>query len=316
MYTHLSLANRITIRVLLRQKHSLRQIAAALGKSVSTVSRELRRARLRTYDPEVAHRRAVMRRRKASRMPRKLSPGVLREFATLLRRHRSVSSCACFLPVGKSAHYHWLWKDACRDSHMKPARPRNRRMRCAPHRHMSFGVGHYRKRPKDKRFAMMKDATPISERPAIVAARGRFGDWETDTMLWKDQISLSLRERKSGYVRLMLLPQRTADAVAAGIRKLLRGLPVRTITSDGGWEFVRARLVEKHLGAKWYVCDPGCPQQRGGVEQMHGLVRRMIRRDLHRHGLRNALRRAEHIINHRPTPRLQNDTPARRLGLC
>ena len=136
-------------------------------------------------------------------------------------------------------------------------------------------------------------------------------------MYWQKRVmSLSLRERKSGYVRLFLLPNYSADETAKRIIHLLRGLPAHTMTSDGGWEFVRWRKVEKALGIKWYVSDPGRPQQRGGVEQMNGLVRRMVNRDLHRYGLPKALRRAEKILNHRPTPRLQFRTPAQQLGLC
>ena len=317
MYTHLSLSHRITICVRLRQKISQRKIAKELGVSVSTISREIKRCRRRQYNPEVAHHRAKVRRRRASERPRKLSDAVLRDFAFWMNNHYSVSSAAVFLPVGKSALYNWLWKDVCRGSHCKPPRPRKSIVCCAPHRQMSFGVGHYRKRPKDGRFAMMKDAAPIAGRPAIVNARARFGDWEVDTMYWQKRVmSLSLRERKSGYVRLFLLPNYSADETAKRIIHLLRGLPVHTMTSDGGWEFVRWRKVEKALGIKWYVSDPGRPQQRGGVEQMNGLVRRMVNRDLHRYGLPKALRRAEKILNHRPTPRLQFCTPAQQLGLC
>ena len=316
MYTHLSLSHRITICVRLRQKTSQRKIAKELGVSVSTISREIKRCR-RQYNPEVAHHRAKVRRRRASERPRKLSDAVLRDFAFWMNNHYSVSSAAVFLPVGKSALYNWLWRDVCRGSHCKPPRPRKSIVCCAPHRQMSFGVGHYRKRPKDGRFAMMKDAAPIAGRPAIVNARGRFGDWEVDTMYWQKRVmSLSLRERKSGYVRLFLLPNYSANETAKRIIHLLRGLPVHTMTSDGGWEFVRWRKVEKALGIKWYVSDPGRPQQRGGVEQMNGLVRRMVNRDLHRYGLPKALRRAEKILNHRPTPRLQFCTPAQQLGLC
>ena len=134
MYTHLSLSHRITICVRLRQKTSQRKIAKELGVSVSTISREIKRCRRRQYNPEVAHHRAKVRRRRASERPRKLSDAVLRDFAFWMNNHYSVSSAAVFLPVGKSALYNWLWKDVCRGSHCNPPRPRKSIVCCAPHR--------------------------------------------------------------------------------------------------------------------------------------------------------------------------------------
>ena len=175
MYTHLSLSHRITICVRLRQKTSQRKIAKELGVSVSTISREIKRCR-RQYNPEVAHHRAKVRRRRASERPRKLSDAVLRDFAFWMNNHYSVSSAAVFLPVGKSALYNWLWKDVCRGSHCKPPRPRKSIVCCAPHRQITANAR--------KTIAMMTPRRlPV---PAIVNARGRFGDWEVERCIGKN----------------------------------------------------------------------------------------------------------------------------------
>ena len=91
----------------------------------------------------------------------------------------------------------------------------------------------------------MKDAAPIAGRPAIVNARGRFGDWEVDTMYWQKRVmSLSLRERKSGYAIVFV-----AELFGGRNSPIIHLLPFRCpMTSDGGWEFVRWRKVEKALG--------------------------------------------------------------------
>ena len=317
MHTHLSRDDRITIHALRRRGIPLGEIAEDIGKSRSTIYRELARCPGRYYDPHAAHARAKMKRRRASCAPRKMTRSAWRHCCKMLRRHKSAWSAAQTesFPVCATTFYKWLWRAGCAGSHMKPRRPRKTMMLHAPHKWMSFGPGHYRKRPKDKRFAMMRDAAPIALRPAIVERRGRFGDWEADTMHWGSTMSLTLRERKSGVVLLAVLPERSAAAAAKLIIRMLRGLPAKTITSDGGWEFRHWRLVEKALGAKWYVCDPGRPQQRGGVEHANGIVRRMARADVAECGLRTALRRAQKIINHRPTKRLQSRTPAEVLGL-
>ena len=321
MYTHLSHQDRITIGALRRQGHSPGDIAADIGKSVSTVRRELNRCPPGRYDPNIAHRQAKKKRRDALSKRRKMTPEVCLRFLAELQRTRSVYSASKSpdIPVGMTTLYKYLDARACEGSHMKPPRPRKKALSEAPFIWMRFGPKHYRKRPKGargKRFAMMRDAANIAERPDIADMFLELGHWEVDTMHWgKGVMSLTLRERKSGLTLLGVLPACSADAVADLIIKMLDGLPVKTITSDGGWEFVRWRRVESALGAKWYVCDRASPWQRGGVEGANGIVRGIVKADIAAHGLSAALRIAQDVINHRETRRLGDRTPAEVIGL-
>lgn len=316
MHTHLSRDDRAIIGIMLEQNCALWQIADRIGCCRSTIWRELKRRRPgRAYDPLAAHRDAEKKRRQASSVPRKMTPAIWRAFLRKMDEYGSLLSAAHELPVGKTTLYNWTWKDAAAGSHSSPPRPRREAKSRLPHKLMSFGVGRYKKR-RSAKLAAMWAATPICERPDIVNRRGRFGDIETDTMDWSAHgKSLTILDVKSGRVWLDALPTYSADAVAKVINRRLRGLSVKTITSDRGSEYARYRGVEAKQGAKWYVGDAGCPWQRGAVEQMNGLVRRMAQSEIAEYGLAKALRRAQKRINHRPTPRLKFRSPAQVLRL-
>ena len=74
-YNHLTLAERVELKIVLGNGESLRGVACRLGRAVSTISRELRRSAVEStvYDPEVALGRARARDDVAAVLPRKRS---------------------------------------------------------------------------------------------------------------------------------------------------------------------------------------------------------------------------------------------------
>ena len=78
----------------------------------------------------------------------------------------------------------------------------------------------------------------ISERPAVVEAKERVGDWEADTIVGKGHggAVVSLVDRASKYTLLERVDRKTAAAVGAALTGLLGPLsvPVHTITADNG----------------------------------------------------------------------------------
>lgn len=318
MHTHLSDKDRTIIGCLLEEKKSERYIADKLGRASSTICREIKRnapAR-KKYCAQEAQRCSKARRHEASRKPRKMNPKLVRAFKKEMVRRNSVLSAAQFLPMSASGLYDWLRRDYVAKSPPHAQRAHLYMRQFAPHDRLAYGVYCYGKRKTRKGASPMRDATPIAKRPAIVERKTRCGDVEVDTMIWaNDARSLTIRDRKSSRVWKEFLPAFTADAVADCIIRRLRGCGIKTITSDGGAEFVRWRKVEKALKIKWYVCDPYCPHQRGGVEHANGIIRRMARPDIAKMGLAKSLRRAEKCINNRPTKRLNFRTPAEVFGL-
>ena len=118
---------------------------------------------------------------------------------------------------------------------------------------------------------------PIHERPAVVDARSRIGDWEADTIVGRAQRGgiVSLVERRSRYCLLSKVATKSAATVADAVCASL--LPVRdkvlTITSDNGIEFVHHQTIANTLDADFYFADPYSSWQRGTNENTNGLVR-------------------------------------------
>ena len=118
---------------------------------------------------------------------------------------------------------------------------------------------------------------PISERPAIVETRERFGDWEADTIIGRERKGgiVSLVERRSRYCLLQKVVTKSAQTVADAICNKL--LPIKdkilTITSDNGIEFTRHQTIANVLDADFFFADPYSSWQRGTNENTNGLVR-------------------------------------------
>jgi transposase, IS30 family len=146
-----------------------------------------------------------------------------------------------------------------------------------------LGLRHHLRHPKRRRGygkgrpGRFADRRSIHERPAVVATRGRLGDWEGDTVRPASGagVLVTLVERCSGFARVGWSPDGTADEVAMSILDRLGRLQrfVHTITFDRGSEFAEDRLLEKHLKAKVYFADPHSPWQRGCNENYNGLLR-------------------------------------------
>ncbi|RCV67367.1 transposase InsI for insertion sequence element IS30B/C/D [Staphylococcus aureus] len=67
--------------------------------------------------------------------------------------------------------------------------------------------------------------------------------------------------------------------VCSTIVEILRQENVKTITIDRGKEFAKFELLERELNCSVYFSDPGCPYQRGSIEQVNGLLRQYFPKD-------------------------------------
>ncbi len=120
----------------------------------------------------------------------------------------------------------------------------------------------------------------IGQRPEIVDAKGRFGDWEVDTIIGQNHKSaiVTLTERKSQFE----LMAKTDGTKAASIKKQMINLLspfkelVRTITSDNGKEFTEHQKIARKLDADFFFADPYSPWQRGLNEYSNKLIRQYL----------------------------------------
>ena len=119
----------------------------------------------------------------------------------------------------------------------------------------------------------LKERVSIHQRPEVVGTRERFGDWETDSVIFKGDCILSVQqERKSKVCRLHKCENKTAQASEEALRDSIESLPAGmwlTITRDNGSE--NALHIETEVPS--YFCDTYSSWQKGGVENLNGLIR-------------------------------------------
>ncbi len=155
----------------------------------------------------------------------------------------------------------------------------------------------------------------IDCRPAQVADRSRFGDWEGDTIEGRKSTGLIAThiERKSGYLIAAKLPGKQAAPLAQLTIAAFKILPKRlrkTMTYDNGTEFAQFKKIEKATGFAVYFAKPYSPWQRGCNENANGLLRQYFPKGC---DLRNVdqsqVNDAVNSLNTRPRKRLGYRTP-------
>ena len=122
----------------------------------------------------------------------------------------------------------------------------------------------------------------------------------------------SMVERKSGYLLLGQLEQRTSACVNARARQLIAAQrrPVRTITVDNGTEFHDYTKLERATGARFYFATPHHAWERGTNENTNGLVRQYLpKRQSMAHLTQHDCNRIAAKLNRRPRKRLNYRTP-------
>lgn len=120
----------------------------------------------------------------------------------------------------------------------------------------------------------------ISERPSSVESRTTKGHWEIDTVMGRGSLDciVTLVERKSGYVAIGKLKDRTSNSLNSKTKMLIRRDPraFKTITADNGTEFNRYKIIEKESNVLFYFANPYHSWERGSNENCNGLIRQYL----------------------------------------
>jgi IS30 family transposase len=120
---------------------------------------------------------------------------------------------------------------------------------------------------------------PIEQRPAVVANRGRIGDWEMDTIHGRGKACVvTVVERKTGLLRMGPIHRATKEQTLARTVKLLwaERQQVKTITADNGTEFHNYEELESILDTQVYFATPDHAWERGTNENTNGLIRQYL----------------------------------------
>ena len=304
-YKQLTQEERYQIYILKKAEYSQTQIAELLERDKSTISRELRRNRgLKGYRPRQAHNLAL-RRRYDKAQPRIGNP-VWQLVEALIRDEWSPEQIVGRVEMeqGVSISHEWIYQHVYTDK--RSGGNLYRFLRCQKVRRKRYGL--YSRR------GTIPNQVSIDERPAIVDAKRRFGDWEGDTVIGKSHRGalVTLVERKSLYTVIRSVTHKTAAAVRAAV---VDGLTpyidrVHTITYDNGREFTDHEGMASDLETRIYFAHPYASWERGLNENTNGLIRQYFPKDRDLRTVTTCeIEKAMDKLNHRPRKSLGYRTP-------
>ena len=169
---------------------------------------------------------------------------------------------------------------------------------------------------KDKNLGrgLISNRVDIDQRPPIVAAKSRIGDWEADTIMVPITEALSCRmsrELRISQAR-QKLPHKSADSVVQACARVLLPLAdrIETITYDNGKEFASHVEIATSLGALSYFANAYHSWERGLNEHTNGLFRQYFPKGSDLSILSDTdVQRVEDKLNSRPRKILGYQTP-------
>jgi IS30 family transposase len=320
-YSHFSIEEREAMQTMWWQRRSVRAIAATLGRSPSSVSRELRRnfpTHHKVYTPRLAHERALERRAHRGRDERLKNDTVRTYVVSHLKLGWSPEQIAhtCAAATGQAisheAIYQFVYAQVHRDGHgsIKPGRE-DLRPYLARRRKRRARKGMRRSHRVEK-----GPLPSIDDRPAIVDHRKQVGHWEDDSIVFSTTCPVRLRttnERVAGIVFIEKTRDRTMTEANRITEERLGVLPERyrqTLTRDRGSENLGYQALEKKLGIRCFFAHAYHSWERGSNENVNGLIRRFLPKGTDfRMIAEEDIRRIEYLLNSRPRKRLGWKSP-------
>ena len=319
----LSLSEREEISRGIVARHSIRSMASLLGRSPSTVSREVRRnGGYDQYRAVFADDRAWDSARRPKRCKLAMSSRLRRVVARKLGLNWSPEQIAGWLKrahpgdesyqVSHETIYRSLFVQArgvLKKELLQHLRSKRtiRRSRLARRK----GVGR----------GQIRDMVSIRERPASVEDRAVPGHWEGDLLSGsKNSYIATLVERHTRYVMLAKVANKETQTVVSALITQAKKLPTelyKSLTWDRGKELADHRRFSVATDIDVYFCDPQSPWQRGSNENTNGLLRQYFPKGTDVSVYSQAdLNKVARQLNERPRKTLEFETPAERFNAC
>jgi IS30 family transposase len=302
---------------------SIRSIASPLGRSPSTVSREINRnGGRRRYRANQADQAAWHRARRPKRCKLVKNRALARIVASKLKLEWSPEQIAgwlkCTYPddendrVSHETIYRSLFiqaRGALKKELLQHLR-RTHAMRRSRHKNL-----------KGEGLGQITDTVSIRERPASVEDRAVPGHWEGDLIFGSNNSQIAtLVERHTRYVMLAKVNSKDTETVINALIKQAHKLPnelYKSLTWDRGKEMADHKRFTLATDVTVYFCDPQNPWQRGSNENTNGLLRQYLPKgtdlSVHSQAKLNAVARR---LNERPRKTLDFETPAERFSQC
>lgn len=310
---HITLEQRYEIQSMRKAGFSQKSIAKAIGKSESTVCRELQRnsdKRGCGYSALTAQRKYEKRMAEKPKHIR-FTIDIKKDVEALInedlspeqivgRRKRQGLPC-----ISHETIYLHIWDDKKRGgqlyTHLRRRGRKNKR-RGANRAGRGF----------------IPNRVGIEKRPKVVDDKTRFGDLEIDTIIGKNHKGaiVTINSRASGMLKMKKIENRTAQQVCAATQELLEDwLPfLKTITADNGKEFALHQEISDALNVDFYFANPYHSWERGANENLNGLIRQYFPKKTDFSTINDKrIKEVEAKLNNRPRKRLNFETPLERM---
>jgi IS30 family transposase len=302
---------------------SARSIAKVLGRSPSTVSREINRnGGYDGYRATLADENAWKRARRPKCCKLANNPGLRQAVVRKLRLNWAPEQIAGWL---KRAHpederYNVSHETIYRSLFVQARGVLKKELLCHLRSKRTIRRSKQAGLHGDGR-GQIKDIVSIRARPAAVEDRAVPGHWEGDLLSGsKNSYIATLVERHTRYVMLAKVANKDTQSVVSALIKQAKKLPselYKSLTWDRGKELTDHRRFTLTTNIDVYFCDPQSPWQRGSNENTNGLLRQYFPKgtDLSVHSQAH-LNKVARQLNERPRETLQFETPAERFNAC
>jgi IS30 family transposase len=297
-----------------------REIARRLERSVSTITREVKRnygcalyracAAQRKADKYSGYRRGGQRKiNKYPRLQRYVEAKLALAWSPdeIARRLRLDYAEDMTMQISPETIYQYIYvlpRGELKATLIKGLRQEHKYR----HRRKDKGLG------EDKR-GHISDMLSIEERPKAVAKRTVPGHWEGDLILGKNKRTAigTLVERVTRYTMIVHLKAKDAQSVRKAYADALQKLPqnlAKSLTYDQGKEMSDHKRFTIDTGMKVYFAHPASPWERGTNENTNGLIRQFFPKgtdfaDVSSH----EVRKVQNLLNNRPRKILEYRTP-------
>lgn len=267
-YTQLTEPQRYQIYALLKAGHNKSQIASLIQVNKSTIYRETKRnTGGRGYRPSQAHKFAQQR--KFAKYKPRISDESWKDIERLIEEDLSPEQASDWLEINteiRVSHeriYEHIRQDKQRGGQLYT------HLRCKKKRRKKYGSNSLQ--------GQLVNRVSIEDRPAIVDAKTRIGDWEIDTIIGGNhkQAIVTLTERYTRFTLMAKVKRRTASQVAEATIAMLKPYvsKLHTITADNGKEFANHEEISRELLVDFFFAHPYSSYERGLNENTNGLIR-------------------------------------------
>ena len=310
-FTHVQAKERDNISILKAQKKSIRGIGKELGRSPSTISREIKRGitHKEHYFSNASQSVIDEKKKKARRKRKTDNPEVQKYIIEKLKPPFQWSPEIISvkikeelgISIGKDSIYDFIYEDYELTRFLARKHP-----------------GKIRKN-KDKKTkrTLIPNRVDIKERPVEANERKELGHIEADCIESKRGGSktalLVMADRASRKTKIKKLARKTAELASLSIVFAFKDyniIHLKTITYDNGCEFCWHEKVNQELGTKSFFCTPYHAWEKGTVENINGLIRRFFPKGTDFDTItEEQIQQVEDWINNRPMKILGYMTP-------